>query len=67
MNETIVLQVKTIMKILKVTRKKKFAGAVLPYWIIFHKSKTEFMSEIGLEGDACSMSEAGFPIEESWY
>ena len=50
------------MKNIKVTRKKKFAGAIMPYWIIFQKSKTEFMSEFGLEGDACRMTEAGFPI-----
>lgn len=50
------------MKSIKVTRKKKYAGAVMPYWIITQKSKTAFMTEFGLEGDTCEMSEAGFPI-----
>lgn len=50
------------MKIISVTRKKKFAGAVMPYWIIFQKSKADFMSEFGLQDDACKMSEAGFPV-----
>ena len=45
-----------------ITRKKKFAGAMMPYWIVYQKTKAEFMSEFGLEGDACNMSEAGFPI-----
>ena len=50
------------MKKIVITRKKKFAGAMMPYWIVFKKSKAEFMSEFGFEGDACNMSEAGFPI-----
>ncbi len=50
------------MKKIVITRKKKFAGAMMPYWIVYQKTKTEFMSEFGLEGDACNMSEAGFPI-----
>ena len=45
-----------------ITRKKKYAGAMMPYWIVYQKTKAEFMSEFGLEGDACNMSEAGFPI-----
>ena len=50
------------MKSIIVTRKKKFAGAVMPYWIITQKSKTAFMTEFRLDGDTCEMSEAGFPI-----
>ena len=50
------------MKNIKVIRKKKFAGAVMPYWIIAHKAKTDFKAEFGLEGDACDMSMAGFPV-----
>ena len=50
------------MKNIKVIRKKKFAGAVMPYWIIAHKAKTDFKAEFGLEGDACNMSMAGFPV-----
>ena len=50
------------MKKIVITRKKKFAGAMMPYWIVYQKTKAEFMSEFGLEGDACNMSEAGFPI-----
>ena len=50
------------MKKIVITRKKKFAGAMMPYWIVYQKTKAEFMSEFGLEGDACNMSEVGFPI-----
>lgn len=50
------------MKKIVITRKKKFAGAMMPYWIVYQKTKAEFVSEFGLEGDACNMSEAGFPI-----
>ncbi|MBO4907830.1 MAG: hypothetical protein J5476_00985 [Lachnospiraceae bacterium] len=50
------------MKKIVITRKKKFAGAMMPYWIVYQKTKAEFMSEFGLEGDVCNMSEAGFPI-----
>ena len=50
------------MKNIKVIRKKKFAGAVMPYWIIVHKAKTDFKAEFGFEGDACDMSMAGFPV-----
>ena len=49
------------MKSIIVTRKKKFAGAVMQYWIITQKSKTAFMTEFRLDGDTCEMSEAGFP------
>ncbi len=31
------------MKILQLNRKKKFAGALLPYWIIIKISKAEFL------------------------
>ncbi len=47
---------------IKVTRKKKFAGAVMPYWIICQESKNDLMSRLELKGDACEMSEAGFPL-----
>jgi len=50
------------MKTIKVIRKKKFAGAVMPYWIIYSKAKDDFMAEFGLDGDLCEMSESGFPI-----
>ena len=50
------------MKTIKVTRKKKFAGAFMPYWIITHEPKADFMVELGLKGDACEMTGAGFPV-----
>ncbi len=50
------------MKRIKVTRKKKFAGSTMPYWVIVQKKRADFMAEMGLEGEACKMSEAGFPI-----
>jgi len=45
-----------------VTRKKKFAGAVMPYWIITRVSKAEFCAQYGLDGDKCEQSESGFPV-----
>ena len=50
------------MKTIKVIRKKKFAGVVMPYWIIFSKSTDDFKAEFGFSGDLCEMSESGFPV-----
>ncbi len=50
------------MKNIQVTRKKKLANAIVPYWIMTHKNKTEFMSEYELKGDACKMSMLGGPV-----
>ena len=50
------------MNVLTVTREKKFASALMPYWIITCMSKDEFCSRYGLEGDSCGQSDSGFPI-----
>ena len=50
------------MEKITVTRKKKFAGAVMPYWIITRVSKAEFCAQYGLDGDKCEQSESGFPV-----
>ena len=46
-----------------VTRKKKFASAVMPFWLILSSSSKEaFMQEHNLEKDLCDAGDAGFPI-----
>ena len=50
------------MKTITVTRKKKFAGAVMPYWVITGVRKAAFCSRYNLSGDLCEQSENGFPI-----
>ena len=50
------------MKTITVTRKKKFASAMMPYWIIVGVSKADFCAQHGLVGDACEQSESGFPV-----
>ncbi len=45
-----------------VTRKKKFASALMPYWLITDISKADFMKQYGLEDDLCEHSETGQPI-----
>ena len=50
------------MVTLTVTRKKKFASAVMPYWIITCMSKSESCSRYGLNGDWCEQSDSGFPV-----
>lgn len=49
-------------KILIVSRKKKFASALMPYWIIVGISKKDFMEQYGLEEDLCLHSESGQPV-----
>ena len=50
------------MRIIQITRKKKFASALMDYWIITSMSKEDFMKKFGLEGDMCGQTEAGFPV-----
>ena len=50
------------MRSVTVTRKKKLAGAIMPYWVITRVGKAEFCSEHGLEGDMCEQSSNGFPV-----
>lgn len=50
------------MKKLIVSRKKVFAGSLLPYWIIVGHSKVIFMQKHNFDGDLCEMSAEGNPI-----
>lgn len=50
------------MKKLRITRKKAFAGACLPYWVITGTGREAFMREHGFEGELCAMAENGFPV-----
>lgn len=50
------------MKKLIITRKKKFSGAILPYWIIVGTRKKLFMQHYGFEGDLCKMNFQGFAV-----
>lgn len=50
------------MKKLIITRKKKFAGALLPYWIMVGTRKKLFMQQYGFEGDLCKMDFQGFAV-----
>lgn len=48
------------MKKLIVSRKKVFAGSLLPYWIIVGFSKVIFMQKYNYDGDLCEMSAVPF-------
>lgn len=50
------------MKRLLIYREKKFASALLPYWIIASITKKEFMCKYGLEGDLCKSNARGQAI-----
>lgn len=50
------------MKKLIVLRKKAFAGALLPYWIIAGFRKDIFKEKHNFDGDLCEMSAMGWPI-----
>lgn len=50
------------MKKLIVSRKKVFAGSLLPYWIIVGFSKIIFIQKYNFDGDLCEMSAEGRPI-----
>lgn len=49
------------MKRLIVHRKKKFASALMPYWIVIGTDKRTFMEKYNLAGDLCEAS-LGQPI-----
>ena len=49
------------MKRIIVTRRKKFASAVMPFWVI-PGSKQAFMAQFGLYGDLCSFNALGQPV-----
>lgn len=49
------------MKRIIVTRRKKFASAVMPFWVI-PGSKQAFMAQFGLYGDICSFDALGQPV-----
>ncbi len=51
------------MKSIKVIRKRSFASALMPYWIVFSKiSKTSFLQSHGFVGDMCDHDKWGQPI-----
>ena len=50
------------MSTITVTRKKKFAGALMPYWVITGISKAAFCLRYNLSGDLCEQTESGFPV-----
>ena len=45
-----------------VTRKKKFAGALMPYWIITGIRKEEFAAKYHIQGDLCQNDRYGRPV-----
>ena len=49
------------MKRIIVTREKKLASALMPYWVI-PGSKQAFMQQFGLDGDLCEHDAFGQPI-----
>lgn len=49
------------MKRIFVTRQKKFASAMMPYWVI-PGSKQAFMAQFGLYGDLCQFNALGQPV-----
>ena len=50
------------MKRIVVTRKKKLASAMMPYWIIAGPSKASFKEAHGFQSDLCEMAESGFAV-----
>ena len=51
------------MKSITVIRKRSFASALMPYWIVFSKiSKTSFLQSHGFVGDMCDHDKWGQPI-----
>ena len=51
------------MKSIIVIRKRSFASAFMPYWIVFSKiSKTIFLQSHGFVGDMCDHDKWGQPI-----
>lgn len=49
------------MKRIIVTRRKKLASAVMPFWVI-PGSKQAFMAQFGLYGDLCQFDALGQPV-----
>lgn len=49
------------MQKITIVRKKKFAGALVPYWIIIG-DKDAFMQEHGFTGDLCEMADSGYAV-----
>ena len=51
------------MKSIKIIRKRSFASALMPYWIVFSKiPKTSFLQSHGFVGDLCDHDKWGQPI-----
>lgn len=51
------------MKSIIVIRKRSFASALMPYWIVFSKIlKTGFLQSHGFVGDLCDHDKFGQPI-----
>ena len=49
------------MQKITIVWKKKFAGALVPYWIIIG-DKDAFMQEHGFTGDLCEMADSGYAV-----
>ena len=51
------------MKKLVIYRKKQFASALMPYWVVMTISKSEFMERFQLTDDiSCCIDEYGQPV-----
>lgn len=50
------------MKKIIITRKRKFASALVPFWIITTMTKEEFKQRFGLTGDATGVDSLGQPV-----
>ena len=51
------------MKSIKVIRKRSFASALMPYWIVVSKiTKNSFLQSHGFAGDLCDHDKFGQPI-----
>ena len=51
------------MKSIKVIRKRSFASALMPYWIVVSKlTKNAFLQSHGMAGDLCDYDKFGQPV-----
>lgn len=51
------------MKSIKVIRKRSFASALMPYWIVVSKiTKNSFLQSHGFVGDLCDHNKFGQPV-----
>ncbi len=50
------------MKKIIIKRKRKFASALMPFWIITTMTKDEFKQRFGLAGDAAGVDSLGQPV-----